>query len=63
MLAAVATLGLGLVLGPEAPLLALGGGLGILAIRLLRKDAPDDVVGVMAAAGPSRRCRSSSRRR
>ena len=28
MLAAVATLGLGLVLGPEAPLLALGGGLG-----------------------------------
>jgi H+/Cl- antiporter ClcA len=51
MLAAVATLGLGLVLGPEAPLLALGGGLGILAIRLLRQDAPDDVVGVMAAAG------------
>ena len=51
MLAAVATLGLGLVLGPEAPLLALGSGLGILAIRLLRKDAPDEVVGVMAAAG------------
>jgi len=51
MLAAVATLGLGLVLGPEAPLLALGGGLGILAIRLVRKDAPDEVVGVMSAAG------------
>jgi H+/Cl- antiporter ClcA len=51
MLAAIATLGLGLVLGPEAPLLALGGGLGILAIRLVRKDAPDDVVGVMTAAG------------
>jgi H+/Cl- antiporter ClcA len=51
MLAAVATLGLGLVLGPEAPLLALGGGLGILAIRLVRKDAPDDVVSLMAAAG------------
>src|SRR6185503_12302143 len=51
MLAAVATLGLGLVLGPEAPLIALGGGLAILAIRLVRKDAPDEVVGVMSAAG------------
>ena len=51
MLAAVATLGLGLVLGPEAPLLALGGGLGVLAIRLVRKDAPDEVLGLMAACG------------
>jgi len=51
MLAAVATLGLGLVLGPEAPLLALGGGLGILAIRLVRRDAPDELTTVMAAAG------------
>ena len=45
MLAALATIGLGLVLGPEAPLLALGGGLAILAIRLVRKDAPDDSWG------------------
>jgi H+/Cl- antiporter ClcA len=51
MLAAIATLGLGLVLGPEAPLLALGGGLGVLAIRLVRKDAPDEVLGLMAACG------------
>jgi H+/Cl- antiporter ClcA len=51
VLAAVATLSSGLVLGPEAPLLALGGGLAILAIRLVRKDAPDEVVAVMAAAG------------
>ena len=51
MLAAVATLGLGLVLGPEAPLLALGGGLGILGIRLVRRDAPDDVTSLMAACG------------
>jgi len=51
MLAALATLGLGLVLGPEAPLIALGLGLGILAIRLARKDAPQQVVAVMAAAG------------
>src|SRR6266536_696176 len=51
LLAALATLGLGLVLGPEAPLIALGMGLGILAIRLVRKDAPDQVLGLMAAAG------------
>ncbi|HYI75246.1 MAG TPA: chloride channel protein [Gaiellaceae bacterium] len=34
--AALATLGLGLVLGPEAPLIALGLGLGALAVRLVR---------------------------
>ena len=51
LLAAVATIGLGLVLGPEAPLIALGGGLAILSIRLVRRDAPQDVVGLMAAAG------------
>jgi len=44
-------LGLGLVLGPEAPLIALGMGLGILAFRLVRKDAPQQAVGLMAAAG------------
>ena len=36
--AALATLGLGLVLGPEAPLIALGLGLGAIAVRLLRLD-------------------------
>jgi H+/Cl- antiporter ClcA len=41
LLAALATLGLGLVLGPEAPLIALGMGLGILALRLVRKNAPN----------------------
>jgi H+/Cl- antiporter ClcA len=51
LLAALATLGLGLVLGPEAPLIALGMGLAILAVRLVRKDAPQQVVGLMAAAG------------
>jgi chloride channel protein, CIC family len=51
LLAALATLGLGLVLGPEAPLIALGMGLGILAVRLVRKDAPQQVLGLMAAAG------------
>jgi chloride channel protein, CIC family len=36
--AALATLGLGLVLGPEAPLIALGLGLGALAVKLIRLD-------------------------
>jgi len=51
MVAAVGGLGLGVVLGPEAPLLALGGGLGILAIQLVRRDAPPQVVTVLAASG------------
>ncbi|MBV9311201.1 MAG: chloride channel protein [Solirubrobacterales bacterium] len=51
MLAALATLGFGLVLGPEAPLIALGSGLGVVLIRLLRKDAPSQVAVVVAAAG------------
>ncbi len=51
MLAALATIGLGLVLGPEAPLIALGAGLGMLGIRLLRKDAPPDIVTLVAACG------------
>lgn len=36
--AALATLGLGLVLGPEAPLIALGLGLGALAVKLIRME-------------------------
>ena len=40
VLAAVAGIGLGTVLGPEAPLIALGGGLGFFAIGRLRADAP-----------------------
>jgi H+/Cl- antiporter ClcA len=51
MLAAVAGIGLGVVLGPEAPLIALGSGLGILVMRRVRRDAPDEVAAVMAAAG------------
>jgi H+/Cl- antiporter ClcA len=51
MLAAVAALGLGLVLGPEAPLLALGAGLAIFSLRLVRSDAPDEVTQVIAASG------------
>jgi H+/Cl- antiporter ClcA len=51
LLAALATLGLGLVLGPEGPLIALGLGLGILAVRLVRRDAPPQAVALMAASG------------
>jgi H+/Cl- antiporter ClcA len=51
VLAAVATLGLGIVLGPEAPLIALGAGLATFAIRLARRDAPPDVEAVVSAAG------------
>ena len=51
LLAAVAGIGLGVVLGPEAPLIALGGGLGILTVDLVRKGAPDQVKLIMAAAG------------
>jgi chloride channel protein, CIC family len=51
VLAALAAVGLGMVLGPEAPLIGLGSGLGILAVRLARRDAPPPVVTVIAAAG------------
>src|SRR3954471_9592037 len=51
MLAAIATIGLGAVLGPEAPLIALGTGLGILAVQRLRSDAPGSVAAVVGAAG------------
>ncbi|POH68648.1 MULTISPECIES: chloride channel protein [Cryobacterium] len=51
VLAALATLALGAVLGPEAPLIALGGGLGALAIRLIKKDSPPSAVAVVASAG------------
>jgi H+/Cl- antiporter ClcA len=51
ILAAFATIGGGLVLGPEAPLIALGAGLGVFAIRSLRKDTPVEAQAVMAAAG------------
>lgn len=51
VLAALATLALGAVLGPEAPLIAIGGGLGALALHLLRKDAAPTATALMASAG------------
>lgn len=51
LLAALASLALGVVLGPEAPLIALGGGLAVCAVRLARRDVPQRVAAVVAAAG------------
>ena len=50
-LAALTTLGLGAVLGPEAPLIAIGAGLAALTVRLAKKDAPPMAVMIMASAG------------
>ncbi len=49
--AALATLCLGAVLGPEAPLIAIGGGLGALAVQTAKRDAPPTATLVLAAAG------------
>jgi H+/Cl- antiporter ClcA len=51
LVAALAGIGAGIVLGPEAPLIALGGGLGIAAIRLVQSDAPTETQAVVGAAG------------
>jgi H+/Cl- antiporter ClcA len=49
--AALATLSFGVVLGPEAPLIALGGGLAVGAVRLVQRDVPAQAVAVVGAAG------------
>jgi H+/Cl- antiporter ClcA len=48
--ASLATLGLGLVLGPEAPLIALGLGLGALSVRLIRLEGTGAQLLVLAGA-------------
>jgi H+/Cl- antiporter ClcA len=49
--AAIASVGLGVVLGPEAPLIALGGGIGYLVIGRLRRDAPPALADLIASSG------------
>ena len=51
LLAAFATIGLGLVLGPEAPLIALGSGLAAISLQLVRRDPDAQIVTLVAAAG------------
>jgi H+/Cl- antiporter ClcA len=50
-LVALVGLGLGVVLGPEAPLIALGGGLAVWASRLLRRELPERTTTIIAASG------------
>ena len=51
VLASFATLSLGVVLGPEAPLIAIGSGLGVLTVRLVKRDAPAMAIAVIGGAG------------
>jgi H+/Cl- antiporter ClcA len=51
VLAGLASIGMGVVLGPEGPLIALGGGLAVATIKLARKTAPSQVLVVVAATG------------
>jgi len=49
--AALATLVLGAVLGPEAPLILTGAGVAVLLVHLVKKDAPQQAILVIGAAG------------
>jgi len=51
LLATLASLGLGAVVGPEAPTIALGGGLAVLAVKLARRDMKPSASAVIAATG------------
>ena len=50
VIASFTTLSLGVVLGPEAPLIAIGSGLGVLAMHLIKRDSPKQAVAIIAAA-------------
>lgn len=51
LIAAILSVGLGPVIGPEAPLIALGGGVSALAVRALKRDADSDTIAVAGATG------------
>jgi H+/Cl- antiporter ClcA len=51
VLAALASLGLGVVVGPEAPLIALGAGLAVYSLRVARREVPPQTAQVVAATG------------
>src|SRR6516165_12773006 len=50
-LAAVASLGLGLVVGPEAPLVAIGMGVAVYTVQRAKRDAASTLVLVIGSAG------------
>lgn len=51
ILGALATLIFGAVLGPEMPLILIGGGLAALSVPLARRDVPDRARAVIGSAG------------
>ncbi len=51
VLAGLASIGLGVVIGPEAPLIALGAGLAVAIVKLARREAPSQLLLVVGAAG------------
>jgi H+/Cl- antiporter ClcA len=51
LLAGAGTIGFGLVLGPEAPLIALGAGVATLTILAARRETPPQTLMVVGAAG------------
>ena len=51
LLAAFASLCFGAVVGPESPLIALGSGLGALAMRVRKHDASDKEIALVGVAG------------
>ncbi|MCX4550419.1 chloride channel protein [Streptomyces sp. NBC_01387] len=51
LLAALASLTLGAVVGPEAPLIALGGGIALYGFRLIKPEADASSQALVAAAG------------
>jgi H+/Cl- antiporter ClcA len=51
ILAGLASIGFGLVVGPEAPLIAMGGGLAVATVGLARKPMAPQALVVIGAAG------------
>jgi H+/Cl- antiporter ClcA len=49
--ASLVSLGFGAVVGPEAPLIAIGGGLAAATVRLARREVPAQALAVIAATG------------
>jgi H+/Cl- antiporter ClcA len=50
-IAALASIALGPVVGPEAPLIALGAGLAVALMKLTRRDLPEQAMLIFAATG------------
>jgi H+/Cl- antiporter ClcA len=51
LIAAVASIGLGAVVGPEGPLVALGGGTAYLVVWLVNRDTPARAATIIAGTG------------